>query len=360
MSDNSLLRFLIGVCAVLAVYYFLSFAGEVVMPFFLAVVGGYLLNPAIALLEARGFRRDRLVMGFYVLAVVLVVLAANILIPFILEAGGRLQAKLPEYMALLRRLPVMLDREVVQKLPIGSEAAASGLKALQARLQEAGRTMPQTLLGVVPLVLGLGLIPFVMYFVLLEGPAVIEGFVRICPSRHVEKVLSLICQVDQTLGNYIRGLLLEAAGVSLVAWAGLSFLGVHHALEIGLVTGFTNMIPYLGPVAGGLLGAAVAFAQFQQFPVVLKVFALAGVVQFVDNWVLQPAIMQTAVDLHPVLLIFSLLVGAQLFGFWGLLFAVPAVCVLKEALGVLYDWYVAESGLKKSSLSRHALRLPYV
>lgn len=334
--------------------------GAILTPFVLAVVAGYLVNPAIVLFEARGYRRDRLVAGLFLGAIALLVLAANIIIPWALETASGLQAKLPEYLALFRQVPGLLEREVVAKLPIGGETAASGLSALKLRFQDAATHLPQALLNTLPVVLGLALVPFVMYFVLLEGPSVIEGGVRICPSRHVEKVLSLICQVDAALGAYVRGLVMEGLVVTVLAWAGLWALGVRHAFEIGLLTGITNMIPYLGPVVGGVVGAVVAFAQFRDFSIVLQVFALAGVVQFVDNWIVAPAIMRTQVELHPVLMVFSLLVGGQLFGFWGLVFAVPAACILKETLGILYDWYVAESGMKKSSLSRHAVRLPYL
>lgn len=331
----------------------------VLSPFLLAVVAGYLANPLVGALQARGLRRDRLVPGLYAAVALALVLAANLLVPWLIETVTVQKAKFPEYLALLRTLPALLEHEAA-RLPFGADTATRAIRAAAASVQARTQALPGTLLGLVPALMGLALVPFVMYFVLTEGTRVLEGFVRACPARHVEKVLSLICQVDEVLGNYVRGMLLEAAVVAAMTWAGLAWLGVRYPFEIGLISGLTNMIPYLGPVCGGLAGGAVAFFQFKQFPMVAKVFGVCAGVQVVDNWVVQPVIMRSAVELHPVLLIFSLLVGGEVFGFFGLLFAVPVVCILKEAGAVVYDWYIAEAGLKKSSFSRHALRLPYL
>jgi len=334
-SQNRFPVFWVTVIAVLAAYYLLRSAAQVLLPFLLAVVA-----------------------GFYLLALALLVLAADVLIPWSIEAATSLRAKMPEYLALARQLPEMLEKEAA-KLPIGGEVAVRGIQSLKARALACAQALPETAMGLMPALLGLPLIPFVMYFVLLRGPDVIEGFVKVCPSRHMEKVLSLICQIDEALGNYLRGLFLEAAVVSLLTWVGLWYLKVRYAWEIALLSGLTNMIPYLGPVAGGLAGGLVAFFQFQSVAMVLKVFFLAWVVQILDNWVVQPLILREAVEIHPVLLILSLMIGGQLLGFFGLLFAVPAVCILKEAGRVVYDWYVAESGAKKTSFSLHALRIPF-
>ena len=106
--------------------------------------------------------------------------------------------------------------------------------------------------------------------------------------------------------------------------------------------------------------SSVAFFQYGDLLTVGKVLLLAWGVQLVDNWVVQPALLRTAVELHPVTVVFVLLLGGQLFGFLGLLFAVPAVCVLKEAAYVVWEWTRAEQGLSRAGFSGHALRIPYL
>lgn len=359
-QDGRLFAFCVGVAGVFAAYYFVSYTAEVLMPFALAAVVAYLVNPAITVFEARGWRRDRLVPALYLSVLVGLILAANVVVPWAIETVTVQRAKVPQYMVMMRRIPDQLEKEALTSLPMGGEQAAEGIRALKPKLATAWQAVPTVLLGLLPLAAVAGLMIFVSFFALIQGPQIIQGFVSACPNKHVEKALSLISQVDFALGNYTRGLLLEAAVVSAMTWAGLLVLGINFSWEIALLCGVTNMVPYLGPVVGGAAGAAVAYFQFKNVVVVGKVLALFGVVQFLDNWIVQPIIMQNAVELHPVAVIFVLLVAGQLFGFFGLIFAVPAACILKEFGRIVFDWYIGESGGKKAPFSSHALRIPYV
>ena len=360
ITEGALIRLALAGIALVVAAVLLSRLGSVLLPFLLAVVLAYVANPLITPLEARGVRRDRLVLAFFLSVVAVLVVAAQVVVPWVAELVAVQKARFPAYMTLFRHLPEQLERELVARLPVGGDSISRALEAGQEHLVTWLQSMPKTMVGMAPLLLDLAIVPFVMYFLLVQGPDLIEGFVRACPSRHMEKALSLVCQIDEVLGNYLRGLFTISLAVGFATWLGLTILGVHYALEISVLTAVTNLVPYLGPVVGGAAGAAVAYFQFHTTDAVVRVLALVAVVRFLDDWVFQPVIMQSAVELHPVLIAFALMAGGHLFGFLGLLFAVPVVCILKEAGRVVYDWYIAESGLKQTHLSRHALRLPYL
>lgn len=154
--------------------------------------------------------------------------------------------------------------------------------------------------------------------------------------------LSLFYEIDGVLGNYIRGILLEALAVGTLSAAGLMWLGVENAALISAAAGIGNIIPYLGPSVGGVLGFSVAFFQFQNVVVPLKVLGVFAAVQFIDNWFLEPFIMKRSVDLHPVIVLLALMCGGQIAGFWGVLLAVPVAGVIHELMKILAVWYSSE------------------
>jgi len=149
IGEGSLLKFLIGVAAVLAAYYFLSYTGGVLAPFLLAIVAGYLINPLIASLEARGYRRDRLVLVLYLSVISFVVLAAGFLVPWTVETVTAQKSKLPEYLALARTLPALLEREAA-RLPFGSETLIDAIRGVSSLVQRRSQEAPGMLLGLLP------------------------------------------------------------------------------------------------------------------------------------------------------------------------------------------------------------------
>lgn len=359
-SESVWPRVFAALIAVVAFGYFVYLAGDILLPFFFAGVVAYLLNPVIAFFVQRGLRRDRLVIAMYLAVAALLFLAAQTVVPMVSEFFAAQQGRVAEYQMTLKRLPGEAQKTLVKNLPIGGEQAAAVVRGLEPKIVALAADLPELILLRLPVLFELALIPFVTYFALVQGPSLIQEFVEVCPNRHLEKALSLLGKIDEALGNYLRGMFLEAVAVGAVTWLGLLFLGVHYAWQIGLATGVANVVPYLGPICGGVLGASVAYAQFHTLGAAGDVLLLAAAVRLLDDSVFQPTIMHRAVELHPVVILFALLLGGSLFGILGLLFAVPVACILKEAGVVLYDWYVAETGQRKTSFTRHALRIPYL
>ena len=189
------------------------------------------------------------------------------------------------------------------------------------------------------------LAPFIAFFFLRGGAQTAQMALDACPGAWVERFLSLLNKFGEVFGNYARGVIFEAFLVGVLTMAGLYLIGLDYAALIGVATGAANMIPYFGPVMGGALGLGAAIFQYSNLAGPLRVLVLFVVIHYIDSWILQPLIMKRAVDLNPVTVTFALLCGAKLGGVWGLVFAVPAAGLLKEAGTVFYVWYRAERGL---------------
>ncbi|MCL6450317.1 MAG: AI-2E family transporter [Acetobacteraceae bacterium] len=185
------------------------------------------------------------------------------------------------------------------------------------------RGVPGLLSGFVALILG----PVVAFYILRDLPRIRERFCALLPPRVRGEVLSLVGDVDQALGGFVRGQLLVASAVGVLAALGLSLLRVRFALVLGLLAGVTDLIPYFGPAVGALVASGVAL--LQSLPLALEVGALFFAIQQFESAVLSPHVVGSRVGLHPVVVIFALLVGGHFLGFWGLLLAVPVAAVAR-------------------------------
>jgi predicted PurR-regulated permease PerM len=324
---------------------FLYEAREVLTPFVTAALAAYLLNPAVAFLEARGVRRDvAVILLFAALAAVAVVAVLwgyaafgqdlptlRFRWPQYMEGLSRSAARARE--AVFRAWP-WLDRDLVEKWIEGATGWVQGHTGGGSVVVSAARAGANALL-----------VPFVAFFFLRGGSAGVQRVLDLCPGRWVEKFLALLYKMDEVLGGYFRGVTLEAVLVGLLSIGGLAALGVDYAALIGALSGVANLIPYFGPVVGGILGVGVAFAQHGTLGAPLAVAALFYGIHMVDSWVLQPWIMRRTVNVGPVGLIFALVAGGALAGIWGLLLAVPVAAFIKESASILTQWYLAERGL---------------
>ena len=183
------------------------------------------------------------------------------------------------------------------------------------------------------------IVPFVLFFFLGQGRTIKRAIIELVPNRYFELVLNLLYRIDGQLGGYVRGMVLSVIIVSLLSSIGLYFIGLEHFLLIGVLAGLANVIPYLGPLIGIVAGIIATVLQYStlSFGVVLPVIIVFAIVQLVDNVFIAPMVVGRSVNLHPLLVIFAVLVGSELFGAVGMLLAVPTTAVIKVSVRTIYE-----------------------
>ncbi|MDQ6675820.1 MAG: AI-2E family transporter [Acidobacteriota bacterium] len=359
-QENRLFGLLLTVVFLIVACFLIFYLGEILFLLFLGVVLAYLLNPLIVRLEARGYQRERVVIGFYIVGIAAVILAARILIPLAIGAAVTRHDRLAEFAGLLDTFPKDIETRWLSKLPVGSEQAVAAMEAGRQWIQKSLSGVPAALIQFSPKLLNLIVIPLVTYFPLAEGPSWMNALIRVCPRRHVEKVVSLVYQIDEVLGSYLRGLMMDCLCFGVVTFIALHLLGLRYALELAILAGVVNVMPYLGPFSVAILASGLGYMQFHDVSVIYKIVLTIMALKFVDDWMLQPYIMRNAVELHPLVGLFALAAGSQLFGFVGLIFAVPVAAAIQAGVRVFYDWYVAETGTHPTPFSRHVARIPSI
>lgn len=316
-------------------------------PFVLAAVMAYILNPVVVFFEIRGLRRDTIVLFLFAFLIAWAVLLSYWGLVAVWQDLPDLRSQWPIYMRradeAVKGLQLELGTymwEIQEKQML--ERATTGAMAWVERNLWHSPNVVATALNVLVTIL---LAPFIAFFFLRESRNTAQMFLDACPGVWVERFLSLFNKIDEVLGNYTRGVIIEAVFVGIFSMLGLQYVGLNYASLIGIASGIGNMIPFFGPVLGGAVGIVVALFQFGTVPGIAKVLLVFVVVHYLDSYILQPLIMKKTVNLNPVTVVFALMAGAHLAGVWGLVFAVPVASLIKEGSVIFYDWYRAERGL---------------
>ena len=191
-------------------------------------------------------------------------------------------------------------------------------------------------------VLSLFLIPIITFYMLRDWDSIMAHLGALVPESQRKTVFRLARESDEVLSAFLRGQVLVMLALAVIYSVGLSLVGVEFAIAIGVVSGLVSFVPYLGFVFGiALAGLTVAMSPDPLWPVV-GVFATFTVAQVIEGSVLTPKLVGDRIGLHPVIVIFAIAAGGQLFGFFGILLALPAAAVLSVLVRFAFDRYLKE------------------
>ena len=212
-------------------------------------------------------------------------------------------------------------------------------------IREYGERLMQTMLGGTTIFIGgvisgltfAVIVPCVAFFFLKEGRRLTRCLIAFVPNAYFELCLNLMYRANKQIGNYIRGQLLAVLVVSVLSISGLSIIGVYYALPLGLLAGMANVIPYLGPLIGIVCSSIVALATGGGLAMVAKVIVMFLVIQLIDNVLIQPTMVAKSVELHPLVVLFVVMVGSQFMGIIGMLIAVPLTGIAKVSGQTIYE-----------------------
>jgi len=317
---------------------------DMLLPFVAGTALAYLLNPAADRLEGLGLPRivaTLVVIGSFVLFFVLV---GIMLFPVLGSQMLSFVQRLPDYVTRLQELITQENKEWLQhlvgdKLPdiqksIGDlmGEAASWMLAFLKSLWSGGRAI----ISLFSLII---ITPVVAFYLLYDWHAVVDKVDSWLPRRYRDTIRLLAGQIDRAIAGFLRGQALVCMILGLYYAIGLTIAGLNFGLLIGSISGLLTFIPYVGSLTGFVIGMIVAVVQFwPDWVSIVIVFTIFVIGQFLEGYVLSPKLVGESVGLHPVWLMFSLFAFGYLFGFVGLLIAIP----LAAAVGVLLRFALAQ------------------
>jgi predicted PurR-regulated permease PerM len=327
-NPQHLWQWLAAAAFAVAAIYLLS---PILTPFLLAAILAYICNPLVSRMTRRRVPRTLAVILVLLLLATAFIVLLLVLLPLLIRQVRAIADQAPVYVDWLRtavapRLEqffgVQLETVMVRDWVAShmAEIRDFALKLLPS-LKSGG-------LAVVGFLVSLVLVPVVLFYFLRDWDALIDGIDRMVPRRWHAQVTTLAAEIDAVLGQFLRGQLLVMLGMALFYTIGLWFAGLDYALSVGMLAGLVTFVPYLGVIFGVVLATLTGLLQFQELMPLIWVWAVFVAANLVEGYVLVPWLVGDRIGLHPVAVIFALLAFGSLFGFFGVLLALPVSAAL--------------------------------
>ena len=308
--------------------------GAIVAIFLVATLFSFIISPVVDWLESRSMPRALASTIMLLVSLGLFMIILYFLAPFVYDQVLVLQERV-SFGEMRRSIP-QLEREVVRALSF------LGVKHLHltTKIEDFIGGLFDNILniasGLVGLVIFVVMTMISTFFLLKDGRNLKKSMIAIVPNQFFEMSLSIMHKIDWSLGAYLRGILLDATVIGIVTTFAMWLLDIPNFVLIGLVAMVANLVPYLGPPTAALVASTISvitLGDFSQVPLILVTFTL---IRLLDDSIVQPLTISQSVKLHPLTIIFTILIGGQLFGIIGMLFAVPIAGVVKVVSSELY------------------------
>lgn len=339
-SQKWLLLTFLGITAWLI--YLLS---PILMPFAIAAFLAYLGDPLADKLEAKKLSRTIAVVIVFFVMILVIGLILVLVIPILEAQITRFIARLPEYAVWLNKtvIPWVQQQsgieikpfetgEIVEMLKAHWQKAGGVAAAVMGSVSKSGMIIFEWLMNLV-------LIPVVAFYLLRDWDDMVEKVYYMFPRRSASVAAKLAKETDEVLGAFFRGQFYVMLALGVIYSVGLWIVGLDLALLIGMMAGLVSFVPYLGSIFGIVAACIAALAQFHDLAHLAGVAAVFAVGQGLEGMLLTPWLVGDKIGLHPVAVIFAVLAGGQLFGFVGVLIALPVASVIMIFFRHIHDLY---------------------
>ncbi|MEN9558650.1 MAG: hypothetical protein RL141_1019 [Candidatus Parcubacteria bacterium] len=323
---------IIKVVVTLLLLTFLWAVRDIIALVFTALILAALMNPFVQWTNRFKIPKGLAVIFFYILFFGGIIATLVLILPQMIEQLGKLGSTLGRSVQVLAEGVAWL-RQITDQYGL-SENLQTAVSSLQTRLEGFVGGLFSTVTNVFGGLAALIVVMVMAFYMVVQKAEALQWFKNLLPDRHQQLATRLLTQVQAKFGSWLLGQLALSVIVGVLYYLGLRVLGVQGALVLAVLGGFTEFIPYLGPILGGIPAVLAASAQSPMLG--LLTFILFVLVQQVENHVLVPKVMERAVGINPVISIVALLVGGKLFGVAGAIFAIPVATACSV---VLMEWW---------------------
>jgi len=327
-------------------------------PVFFSFVIAYLFNPVVNFFE----RKTRFARGI-IAAVVMITLVLTFtvvlfnVLPYVVDQIGLAAEKIPQTLRLFsEKVRVISDyitrhfSDYIGQIDLNTEIKEA-LDKIHTDFSSLIGAAFSSLYSILLILLYTVFIPLISYYFLKDAYKVKEIIFGLMPLRILDRARMRVKQMDTILSSFIRGQAIVVLILAVLYSVGLSLVGLPFAVIIGVIAGIGDIIPYMGTIIGFIISMVVGFSYFSSMEKLLLVVLVFAVVKGSENWFFYPKIVGKEVGLHFVWVLVSIVTFSQLFGFWGLLVAIPSAAGFKVYLKDLIDYYKTTPFYKKTGRS---------
>ncbi|HIA44736.1 MAG TPA: AI-2E family transporter [Methylococcales bacterium] len=329
----------------------------ILMPFIVAAFLAYLGDPVVDQLETRGMNRTLGVVLVFTLMALALGGVLFFLIPLLEGQIAHFFVKLPHYIQSINSLLIpWLEGQF--GLAIESIDLSGIHTVVEQHWQEAGGIMTTVVDSVsesgaviFQWLMNLLLVPVVTFYLLRDWDLLVAKVQGLVPRKSAPYIRQLTLEIDGVLAAFMRGQFYVMLVLGIIYSAGLTLVGLDLAVLIGMTAGLVSFVPYLGSIVGVVIACIAVIVQFQDIAQLMPVLAVFGVGQVIEGMLLTPWLVGDKIGLHPVTVIFAVLAGGQLFGFIGILIALPVASVIRVLFDHAHEKYTGSEFYRVKSVT---------
>jgi predicted PurR-regulated permease PerM len=339
MSDstfNKATKLFLSAAALIIFLYLVYLLTEIIIILALAILLAFIFAPFVSMLEAKGFNRftsTLLIFGFFGFGIYF---SLSIIIPKFIFQMDQLITSL-EGFSLAEEMKT-LEVTLIHYVPFFEvgDLTNSVEVFITSQVSNIFGTVTSVLSSIASVVAILVIVPFITFFLLKDYRKILQGILQAVPNNYFEMSYYILKKVSLQLGLFVRAWIFDATFVGLMIGFGFYFIGVPNAMPLGVIAGLGHLIPYFGPIIGGIPAIIMSIVQYGDLSQVPLILLIVLTTYALDNGFVQPYIFGKSVDMHPVVIILLIISGGILFGLFGMLLAVPVATVIKTFSKEIY------------------------
>lgn len=323
----------------------------ILLPFILAFIISYFLNPSVDWIEKQKIHRTAATAIVLLCFLTLIFLIIATIAPLVRDQVSAFITRIPKYSNFIvnSAIPSLHDKintlnpYIAEKVKTSLEDSASSFLSYLGYMITSIFKSGFALVNILSFIF---ISPIIAFYALRDWNKTIDKFYELFPSKNQKMIREQFEKIDQVLSNFIRGQTTVCLFLAIFYSLGLTLTGLDFGLFVGLLTGILSFIPYVGAVTGFVISITLAFIQFTSINSVLPVVLVFALGQFIEGNFITPKIVGEKVGLHPVMIFLALFAGGSLFGFIGVLFAIPVAAILGVIIQFLTTIYKTSSYYK--------------
>ncbi|MEE9449383.1 MAG: AI-2E family transporter [Ignavibacteriaceae bacterium] len=317
-------------------FYFLYLLSDLIIIISISILLSFIFAPIVAGFEGRGFNRlTATFISFSIIGLLVYMVLSNIIPKFILQMNHLIVALQKfDFAEELRSIEAV----IISSLPFIEPGDISSRlqEFFSSQIVNSFQGLTSLLSGIVSVVAILVIVPFITFFFLKDSKRILQGMLNLMPNKYFELSYWILKKVSLQLGLFVRAWIFDATFVGVMIGFGFHFIGLQNALPLGVIAGLGHLIPYFGPIIGGIPAVIISIVQFgdlSQVPIITFIVLLTYAL---DNGFVQPFVFGKSMDMHPIMIILLIITGGTLFGLIGMLLAIPVATVIKTFAKEIY------------------------
>jgi len=338
-AQNKIVKVIFWIAAALIAAYILYLISELILILSISILLTLIFNPLINILESKGVNRLASVIAVFVIVGFLIYFGLSYIIPnFMVQMNQLIQTL---HVKTLHEQIFSVEKKIYYYLPFFTlgDLTKRVEEFISSEIVRSVDKISILLTNLVSIIALVVIVPFTTFFLLKDNKVLLKGLLHLMPNKYFEMTYWITKKVAIQLGRFVRGWIFDATFVGVACGLGYYIIGVNNALPLGLISGLGHLVPYFGPLIGGVPAIAISIIQYGDLSHVPHIIFLMAAVYTMDNGLVQPFVFSKSVDMHPIVIILLIITGSQLFGVIGMLLAVPLASVIRTASKEIYFAY---------------------